>query len=76
MNAANSGWNAPSIGNGQLGSDGFVDYADSCKFILLEGTKEVFDGENKVPYAYRNQEWLSFDNEQSLAYKVILVVIH
>lgn len=69
MNAANSGWNAPAIGNGQLGSDGFVVYSDSCKFILLEGTEVVFDAENKVPYAFRNQEWISFDNEQSLAYK-------
>lgn len=69
MNAANSGWNAPASGIGQLGADGFVNYSDTCKFILLKGTKIVFDAENKVPYAYRNQEWISFDNERSLAYK-------
>lgn len=69
MNAENSGWNAPASGNGQLGSDGFIDYSESCKFILLEDTKVIFDAENKVPYAYRNKEWISFDNEQSLAYK-------
>lgn len=69
MNVANSGWNAPASGIGKLGFDGFVSYFDSCKFISLEDTKFVFDAENKVPYAYRSQEWISFDNEQSLAYK-------
>lgn len=74
MNTANFGWNAPASGIGQLGADGFVAYSDSCKFILLEGTNIIFDAENKVPYAYRNQEWISFDNEQSLAYKVIFLL--
>uniref|UniRef100_A0A1B6DPY5 GH18 domain-containing protein n=2 Tax=Clastoptera arizonana TaxID=38151 RepID=A0A1B6DPY5_9HEMI len=69
FNECNNGWYAPASGIGSLGVDGFVSYADVCKFITLEDSVIVFDGKNKVPFTYRKKEWISFDNEQSIAYK-------
>jgi GH18 family chitinase len=70
MNAANHDWEAPSSGVGSVGSDGFVAYYDVCTFMSQPGTQSVFSYESKVPYAFREKEWISYDNEQSVAYKV------
>lgn len=70
VNEANHGWDAPSSGIGSIGTEGFTSYTDACAFMNLPESQSVFDYESKVPYAYRLKEWISFDNEQSLAYKV------
>ncbi|KAG8263234.1 Belongs to the glycosyl hydrolase 18 [Homalodisca vitripennis] len=69
LNEENNGWDAPSSGIGTVGSDGFVAYHEVCSFMNNKGVKSVFDYESKVPYTFKNKEWISFDNEQSVAYK-------
>uniref|UniRef100_A0A1B6MSA9 GH18 domain-containing protein n=1 Tax=Graphocephala atropunctata TaxID=36148 RepID=A0A1B6MSA9_9HEMI len=69
LNEDNHGWDAPSSGIGSVGNEGFVAYHEVCSFMSSKGVQSVFDFESKVPYTFKNKEWISFDNEQSVAYK-------
>ncbi|CAG9831103.1 unnamed protein product [Diabrotica balteata] len=68
-NVKNNGLYAPALGYGRLGSLGFVDYFDICKFLSTNQISPVFDMEVKSPYASKFYEWVSFENTQSLTYK-------
>ncbi|XP_015180357.1 PREDICTED: chitinase-3-like protein 2 [Polistes dominula] len=59
---------APATGFGQLGSNGFVSYSTICQF-LDSGAISVFENTSKVPYAYKDYEWISYDDNQSIYYK-------
>jgi hypothetical protein len=52
-----------------LGDVGFISYPQACRFVEAEAAT-VFDRDSRVPYAFRNTEWISYDDERSLAYKV------
>lgn len=68
--------NSPCDGFGTLGSNGFINYYQACWFTNdTTETSIYFDGYAKAPYAYRDTEWISYDNEESLAYKVKLFLI-
>lgn len=68
INEANNGFDSPTSGLG-IGSSGFVSFPEACKFILQDNSITVFDHETRTPYAYHKKDWISFDNEVSLAYK-------
>ncbi|RZC33216.1 chitinase-3-like protein 2 [Asbolus verrucosus] len=68
-NNHNNGLYAPARGYGRLGSDGFVDYTQTCKFLSMNQISPVFDMEARSPYATKASEWISFENEQSLSFK-------
>ena len=36
----------------------------------MEGAGETFDGEAKVPFLYKDDVWISYDDEESIGYKV------
>lgn len=63
---------APADGFGQLGNMGFVCYPTVCEF-LKSGAKCVFENESKVPYAYKDKEWISYDDVASVYYKVCII---
>ncbi|XP_034192975.2 chitinase-3-like protein 2 isoform X1 [Osmia lignaria lignaria] len=67
-NPLNHGLLAPANGFGKLGKTGFVSYYTVCQF-LHDGAKMVFDDESKVPYAYKDREWISYDDVTSVYYK-------
>lgn len=67
-NPLNHGLLAPANGFGQLGNVGFVSYPIICEF-LQNGAKSVFEQESKVPYAYKDREWISYDDITSVYYK-------
>ena len=52
-----------------MGDRGFVSYPQVCQFVQAEAAT-VFDRDSRVPYAFKNSEWISYDDERSLAYKV------
>jgi chitinase len=52
-----------------LGDNGFISYPQACHFVEAEAAT-VFDRDSRVPYAFKNMEWISYDDERSLAYKV------
>jgi chitinase len=70
VNPDNNGLNAPAIGYGSVGSKGFAYYSDVCNFTSLQNTGVKWDNESKVPYAFNNYDWISYDNATSVEYKV------
>lgn len=69
VNDANHGVSAPASGYGLLGDKGFISYPQACQFVAAEAAT-VFDRDSLVPYAFKGTEWISYDDERSLAYKV------
>ena len=65
-----NGYNAPSSGPSFEGEftrePGHLAYYEICN---QEGTR-VWDDEGKVPYAYSGDQWVGYDDQQSLAVKV------
>lgn len=71
VNEENTKVGSPALGFGNLGRLGFVDYPDICKFLSEfrnETTVEV-DSDAEVPFFYRNAEWVSYDDPNSVAKK-------
>ncbi|KAK8738799.1 hypothetical protein OTU49_003679 [Cherax quadricarinatus] len=48
---------------------GFMAYYEVCEFLFEDNTTLVWDNEQQVPFAYRGDQWLGFDDERSLAVK-------
>lgn len=69
MNKINNGFDAPSSGFGGIGEGGFVTFPEVCDLISHQNATVVFDHDTRTPYAYHNNDWVSFENENSIAYK-------
>lgn len=41
-----------------------------CDFLHADNTTLVWDNEQQVPFAYRKDQWIGFDDERSLKTKV------
>lgn len=70
INEANNGFDSPASGPG-VGKGGFVTFSETCDFISHNKALTTFDHETRTPYVYHEKDWISFDNEQSLAYKAL-----
>lgn len=64
-----NGLGAPAVGEGLIGVEGFVTFPEVCAFIG-NGATRVFDEESQVPYAYLGDQWISYDDRQSVRRKV------
>lgn len=62
------GFDAPAVGNGL----GELTYSGVCEFLNGGGIR-VFDGESEVPYAYKDQDWVAFDDYQSVIMKALWI---
>jgi len=71
VNPENNGINAPAIGYGTLGVKGFAYYSEVCNFTNQPNTGVRWDNESKVPFAFNNYNWVSYDNATSVELKVI-----
>jgi chitinase len=73
-NAGNNGVGAPTRGPCTAGTftreAGFLAYYEICEFIRRPGTSVIYHNEHRNPYAVNGDQWVSFDNEQSLGEKV------
>lgn len=69
MNPENFKIGAPASGYGKLGNLGFISYPDVCWFLSNYHITPIFDLDTKSPYAYKTNEWISYDDGQSLSYK-------
>lgn len=67
-NLYNNGLGSPAVGEGLIGNDGFVSFPQVCAF-LANGATRVFDEESQVPYAYLGDQWISYDDRQSIKRK-------
>ncbi|QQP56989.1 Uncharacterized protein FKW44_001837 [Caligus rogercresseyi] len=52
------------------GEEGFLSYYEICDFLHQDNTTLVWDNEQQVPFAYREDQWVGFDDERSLRTKV------
>ncbi|XP_003784078.1 acidic mammalian chitinase isoform X1 [Otolemur garnettii] len=71
-NPSNHGIGAPTTGPGPAGpytrQSGFWAYYEICSF-LKNGATEVWEAPEDVPYAYKGNEWLGYDNTKSFKIK-------
>ncbi|XP_025422483.1 chitinase-3-like protein 2 [Sipha flava] len=72
INEANNGFGSPASGFG-IGNSGFVTFSETCDFISHKKATTIFDHDTRTPYTYYEKDWISFDNENSLAYKAEFV---
>ncbi|XP_012260741.1 probable chitinase 10 [Athalia rosae] len=49
---------------------GFLSYYEVCTFLNEDNTTLVWDSEQQVPFAYRDDQWVGFDDERSLMNKM------
>lgn len=65
---------APASGGGTPGKytqeAGFLSFYEICDFLQEDNTTLVWDSEQQVPFAYRDNQWVGFDDERSLKTKV------
>ncbi|CAG5093680.1 Similar to Cht10: Probable chitinase 10 (Drosophila melanogaster) [Cotesia congregata] len=65
---------APASGGGVPGNftneSGFLSYYEVCSFLNEDNTTLVWDSEQQVPFAYRGDQWVGFDDERSLINKM------
>ncbi|XP_001604515.2 probable chitinase 10 [Nasonia vitripennis] len=65
---------APASGGGAAGNftnePGFLSYYEVCTFLNEDNTTLVWDSEQQVPFAYRDDQWVGFDDERSLVNKM------
>lgn len=68
---------AEALGGGDAGrytgESGFLSYYEICDFLHQPNTTLVWDNEQQVPFAYRDDQWVGFDDERSLRTKVAWV---
>ncbi|XP_017139015.1 probable chitinase 10 [Drosophila miranda] len=64
---------SPSSGGGKAGKftneAGFLSYYEVCSFLAADNTTLVWDSEQQVPFAYKGNQWVGFDDERSLKTK-------
>ncbi|XP_071439578.1 chitinase-3-like protein 2 [Hetaerina americana] len=72
LNLYNNGLGAPAVGEGLIGNEGFVSFPEVCAFIA-NGATRVFDEESQSPYAYLGDQWVSYDDQQSVRRKAEFV---
>jgi chitinase len=70
-----NGMNAPAADAGKAGpytqAAGFLSYFEVCKLLKDGWTKEWHD-EQKVPFAYKDDQWVGYDDPQSIKHKVFI----
>lgn len=73
-NAADHGVGAPVKGACTAGKytreAGFLSYYEICKLRNAPGAVTVYDPHHRTPYTYNGDQWVGYDNEQSLGEKV------
>ncbi|XP_065077176.1 acidic mammalian chitinase-like [Ochlerotatus camptorhynchus] len=64
---------APTNGPGQGGpytyESGFLGYNEICEKLTVEKWNQCWDAHQKVPFAYGGNQWVGYDNEESLSQK-------
>lgn len=71
--SAQNGIGAPILGPCTAGTwtreAGFLSYYEICQ-MLSNGATRKFDTQSQTPYAYQGDQWVGYDDEQSLTAKV------
>ncbi len=69
----NTALDAPSKSAGKSGpftqADGFLSYFEICNLMKREGWTKEWNDEQKIPYAYKEDQWVGFDDPRSIELK-------
>lgn len=72
-NSANHGIGAASSGPGASGlytqQAGILSYLEICKNLMAGGWTTVYDTQQQSPYSYKGNQWVGYDNVQSIKAK-------
>ncbi|XP_023225350.1 probable chitinase 10 [Centruroides sculpturatus] len=72
--ANNNGLDAPVTGKGMAGpitrEGGMLGYNEICKFVGKENWKVEWVESIKSPYAYKDRQWVGYDDQKSIKIKV------
>ncbi|XP_052071214.1 chitotriosidase-1-like [Mytilus californianus] len=73
-----TGFDAPTNGAGTPGSftkeKGLLSYYEICSNINNQGWTEGWLDEQQVPYAYKGDQWVGYDNPRSVAIKTKYII--
>ncbi|XP_054165121.1 acidic mammalian chitinase-like [Oppia nitens] len=64
----------PRPGSLALASNQDMSFTEVCRFLKTPGTTVEWDQESGVPYAYRDNQWLTFESRESAAQKVEWII--
>lgn len=68
-----NGMNAPSKNAGESGpftqAPGFLSYYEICNLMNNDGWTKEWNDEQKIPYAYKDDQWVGFDDPESIRLK-------
>ena len=68
-----NGINAPTADAGKSGpytqAAGFLSYFEICQLMSKEGWSKEWNDEQKIPYAFKEDQWVGFDDPQSIKLK-------
>ncbi|EDW32817.1 GL10147 [Drosophila persimilis] len=71
---------SPHIGRGIAGKysrePGVLGYNELCELMQQEDWTEKWETDQQVPYAYRQRQWVGYENPRSLSLKAQYVVDH
>lgn len=68
-------------GDGKSGEftreNGFLAYGfEICRYLAKDNWTRVWSDEHKVPFAHNHNQWVGYDDEQSIAVKVNYIIKH
>ncbi|EDW91309.1 chitinase-3-like protein 1 [Drosophila yakuba] len=79
-NAEDNQPGAPHIGKGIAGNfsrePGVLGYNELCEMMKLEEWTQKWEATQQVPYAYRQRQWVGYEDPRSLALKAQYVMDH
>lgn len=56
------------------GSQGFLSYYEICELIKKQKWFSEYDQEQQVPFAYKDDQWVGYDNQESIEKKCYFIV--
>ena len=68
QNMINGPASGPGLGRGK------INYTEVCAILQTPNTVKQFDFYSQVPFAYRNFDWIAYENEMSVAIKAQWVI--
>lgn len=75
---ANNGVGATAISGGHggpfLGEYGFLGYSEICTNIIRQQWTRVWESTQMCPYAFRGNQWVGYDDLQSVNYKLNFII--
>jgi chitinase len=77
-NPGNNGINAPTSGPGTPGEysqeSGFLTYMEICRRVQQQGWSRVYEQSQQAPYAFSGNQWVGYDDLQSIDYKLSFII--